>query len=138
VRQLQRNRHCWRVGARARKQLLYRLLARVVVQSEAAMRDPADGRNRCGLDREHARARLQHLSPMDAVPIRGPAIDRRVLAHRRHDDAIGKFQFAQRESREQIGRHEKVVDDVGEVVSVAIHVIARTGLARAAVTCRRR
>ena len=71
--------------------------ARVVVKTEAAEGDATDRRYGSGFNGEHACGRLQQLSPMNGVPVSSPAIDRRVLAHRRHDNPIGERQFAHRE-----------------------------------------
>src|ERR1700730_4397453 len=95
MRQLNGHRYRRRVRARYRQTLGQGLLARVVVKSEAAIGNAADRGYRGGLDREHARARLQKLAPMHDVPVSGAAIYRRVLAHRRYDDAIVELEFAE-------------------------------------------
>ncbi len=97
MRQLDGHRYRRRVRARDRQTFGQGLLARVVVKSEAAMGNAADRGYRGGFDREHARARLQKLAPMHDVPVGGAAINCRVLAHRRYDDAIGELEFAKRE-----------------------------------------
>ena len=76
--------------------------ARVVVEAEAAVRDAPVARDCGGLDREHAGTRLQQLAPVDEMPIVGAAVVGRVLAHRRHDDAIGQREPAQRERVEEM------------------------------------
>ena len=78
-----------------------RLLGGVVVEPEAARRDPAFGGDRGRFDGEHAGARQQHLAPVDEVPVGGAAVVGGVLAHRRDDDAIGERQAAQRDRVEQ-------------------------------------
>ena len=101
VRQLQRDRHRRRIGTRNRETSAQCLFARIVVEAQTTVRYAADRRHGGGFDREHARTRLQQLSPMNRVPIGRGTIDRRVLAHRRHDDAIGELELTQRELRKQ-------------------------------------
>ncbi len=54
-----------------------------------------------GLDAEHRRPRQRQHVDMREVPIIGLAALGRVLAHRRHHDAIGKFEAAQLDRGEQ-------------------------------------
>ena len=72
-------------------------LARVVVETETAKRNATNGRHRGGLDREHASARLQQLAPVHGVPVGRAAVDGRVLAHGRYDDAVGEGKFPELE-----------------------------------------
>ena len=70
------------------------------------------GRHRGGLDREHASARLQHLAPVHGVPVGGAAVDGRVLAHGRYDDAVGEGEFPELEGENRAGDMSK--DDPAE------------------------
>ena len=78
-----------------------RRFARVVVKAEACWRDAAVRRDGGCLDREQTGARHQQLAPMDEMPVSRATVDGRVLAHRRHDDAVGKRQLPQPERIEQ-------------------------------------
>ena len=117
MRQLQSHRHRRRACAHDRQAFAYGCFASVVVEAEAAVGDAADRRHRGGLDGEHARARLEELTPVDDVPVGGAAIDGRVLAHRRHDDPIGEHKFAQLEGREQGFGHGEETSSAGSLAA---------------------
>src|SRR6185369_4483107 len=74
---------------------LQRGLGGVVPQAEAAGRDAAGRLDRGGLDAEDRGPRQRQRIDMGEVPVIGLAIDGRVLAHRRHHDAVGKVKAAQ-------------------------------------------
>ncbi len=80
---------------------LQRRLGRIVPQTKAAGRDAADCLNMGGLDAEHRRARQRQRVDVGEMPVIGFAVLGRVLAHRRDHDAIGEFQVAQLDRREQ-------------------------------------
>ena len=92
--------------------------ASVVVEAQAAVGDPSGRRHRRCLDREHACARLQQLSPVHQVPVGRPAVDRRVLTHRRDDDAVGEGKLTELVRREQ-GRGHRDVRKVCKTARVA-------------------
>ena len=70
-------------------------------QAEAARRDAAVRLHRGRLDAEHRRARQRQRVDMREVPVIGLAVLGGILAHRRHHDAIGKRQAAQRDRFEE-------------------------------------
>ena len=76
----------------------------VVPQPEAARRDAADGLDMGGLDAEHRRARQRQRVDVGEMPVIGRAVVGRVLAHRRHHDAVGKRKAAQLDRGKQ-GAH---------------------------------
>src|SRR5258708_13567532 len=57
-----------------------------------------------GLDAEHRRPRQRQIVDMGEMPVIGRAVDGRILAHRRHHDAVGKRQAAQLDRGKQ-GTH---------------------------------
>src|SRR5829696_2171082 len=67
----------------------------VVVEAEAARRDAADRLHRGGLDAEDRGPRQRQRIDVGEMPVIGLAVDGRVLAHRRHHDAVGKREIAQ-------------------------------------------
>ena len=67
----------------------------VVVEAETAGRDAADRLHRGRLDAEDRSPRQRQRIDVGEVPVIGLAVDGRVLAHRRHHDAVGKVQAAQ-------------------------------------------
>src|SRR5580698_9646516 len=71
-----------------------------IVRRNAAL--GGDGR---GLKHDQARAALRPAAQMDEVPIRGEAVDARVLAHRRNADAIGEFNGAKLKARKKRSCH---------------------------------
>ena len=100
-------------GARERASRRARARSHVVVKAEATRRDAAlrgDGR---GLDREHPGAGQQHLSPVDQMPVGRAAVVRRVLAHRRDDDAVRQ---RQRRAAQESESHDR---PVGATVAAA-------------------
>ena len=74
---------------------LQRRFGGVVVEAEAARRDAADRLHRGRLDAEDRSPRQRQRIDVGEVPVIGLAIDGRILAHRRHHDAVGKRQAAQ-------------------------------------------
>ena len=76
----------------------------VVPQPEAARRDAADRLHSGGLDAEHRGARQRQRVDVGEMPVIGLAVVGRVLAHRRHHDAVGKRQAAQLDRGKQ-GAH---------------------------------
>src|SRR5579872_5158332 len=73
----------------------------VVPQAEASRRDAADSFDMGGFDAEHRSARQRKRIDMGEMPIIGLAVLRRILAHRRHHDAIGQSKLAQGDRRKQ-------------------------------------
>ena len=90
----------------------------VVVKPEAARRDAPDRFHMGGLDAEHRRTRQRQRVDMREVPVIGRAIIGRILAHRRHHDAIGQRKIAQADRGKQ-GAHGGCPDgrEVGHVFS---------------------
>jgi hypothetical protein len=76
----------------------------VAVETKAARRDAADGLDRGRLDAEHRSPRQRQRVDMGKMPVGGRAIDRGILAHRRHHDAVGQLQVAQLDRGKQ-GTH---------------------------------
>src|SRR5438132_13006401 len=68
---------------------------RIVPDACIAMRDPAAFLDGGGLDEHRAGAALRELSEVYEVPVGDVAILRRVLAHRRDDDAVAQSNIAQ-------------------------------------------
>src|SRR5262245_55556575 len=73
----------------------------VVIDAGAAMGDAAAPRHAGGLDENRCRAAEHQPSMMDEVPVLHMAVDRLVLAHRRHDDAVSELAAAKPQWREQ-------------------------------------
>ena len=73
----------------------------VVPQPDVAMGDAALRRHRRGLDHDDAGAALREFAEMHEVPVIGDAIDRRILAHRRKQDAIFGCYATKRDRLEQ-------------------------------------
>ena len=78
-----------------------RRLRGVVPQAQAVWCDPAGRLDRRGLDAQHAGARERQVTEVDQVPGSGGAVLRRVLAHGRDNDPVGKRDAAQGDGREQ-------------------------------------
>ena len=66
----------------------------VVPQAQASGADAAFGRDGRGLQGQHARAAVEQVGPVRQVPVVGLAVNGRVLAHGRHDDAVGQGEGA--------------------------------------------
>ncbi len=86
---------CLRALAHRGQDRLQRGLGGVVVEAETAGRDAADRLDRRGLDAEDRSARQRQRIDVREVPVIGLAIHGRILAHRRHHDAVGKVKAAQ-------------------------------------------
>ncbi len=71
-----------------------------LVQAEVVRRDAALGRHRRGLDDQQLGAGQRHVAQVNLVPVGSRALVGRVLAHRRHRDAVGKFEIANLVGRE--------------------------------------
>ncbi len=84
--------------------LLQRGLAGVAVEPETARRDAADRLHMGRLDAEHRRARQREVVDVGEVPVGGDAVVGRILAHRRHHDAVLQRQAAQLDRGKQ-GAH---------------------------------
>ena len=69
------------------------------------MRDAAARLDMRRLDDHEASAGHRELAKVHQVPVGRAAVDRAVLAHRRHDDAVRQSQTAQRDRRKQHTRH---------------------------------
>jgi hypothetical protein len=76
-------------------------LGGIVPQTEIAGGNPAIGLHGRRFDHQHASARHSQLSQMRDMPCVGQAVLSAVLAHWRHDDAVGECQTAQRDWGEQ-------------------------------------
>jgi hypothetical protein len=87
-----------------RQDRLQRGFGGVIPQSKTARGDTPDRFHVRGLDAEHRGAGQRQIVDMGKMPIIGRTIVGRILAHRRHDDAIGEFEAAQLDRREQ-GTH---------------------------------
>src|SRR5688500_12036133 len=74
---------------------------RVVPDAGVAMRDAPALLHRGGFDEHHARAALGELAQVHQVPVGDVAVLRRVLAHRRDDDAVADPDVAQPDLVEQ-------------------------------------
>jgi hypothetical protein len=85
---------------------LYRRFVVVAVKAEAALGDATLALDMRGLEAEQAGARHRQHAVMHLVPGPGAAVDRRVLAHRRHDDAVGQRDAADFDGREKLGSHD--------------------------------
>ena len=74
----------------------------VVVQAEVGPADPPARLDRSGLDDDEARTGQREVGPVLCVPVGGFAVDRGVLAHRRHHDAVGQRQRTDGERRKEL------------------------------------
>ena len=90
-----------RVRAHRAEHACQRLFVVVRVEAEIAGRDAPFGRDRRGLDDQQARAREREVAEMDQVPVARRPFARRVLAHRRDDDAVGQRQVADAKGLEE-------------------------------------
>jgi hypothetical protein len=81
----------------------------VAVEAEAALGDAAVALDVGRLEAEQAGARHRQHAVVDLVPGLGAAVDRRVLAHRRDDDAIGERHAAELDGREELDGHVNLV-----------------------------
>jgi hypothetical protein len=88
-----------------------RRLALVGIKAHAAMGDAARAFDMGGLDNQEAGARGRQHAEMRQVPIGGAAIDRTVLAHRRHDNAIDQCNAGELQRREQGTWHGRKTGD---------------------------
>jgi hypothetical protein len=93
-----------RMFAHRRQDRLQRGLVGIAVEAETGRRDAADRFHMGRLDAEHRRAGQRQRIDMGKMPIIGIAIDRGVLAHRRHHDAVGKLEGAELDRGKQ-GAH---------------------------------
>ena len=70
---------------------------RIVPDAGIAVRDAPAALDRGGFHEYDAGAALRELAKVHEVPVAHMAVLRRVLAHRRYDDAVAHFQLAQRD-----------------------------------------
>jgi hypothetical protein len=84
--------------------LLQRGFGGIAVEPEAARRDAADRLDMGRLDAEHRSARQRKIVDVGEVPVGGNAVLGRILAHRRHHDAVLQRQAAQLDRGKQ-GAH---------------------------------
>ena len=73
----------------------------VGIKPETAVRDAAMPFDMGCLHDHQRRAGMRHHAEMHQVPVIGAAIVARILAHRRHDDAVGKLETGKAKGREQ-------------------------------------
>ena len=86
-----------------------RRLVVVAVEPEAAVGDAAVAFDMGRLDDHQRSAGIRQHAEMHQVPIVGAAVVGRILAHRRHDDAVGKFEAGQTIGREESTAHEWIL-----------------------------
>jgi hypothetical protein len=86
-----------------------RRLVGVGVEAEAAVRDAPVPLHRRRLQHDHAGARDGELHQVLQVPVGGAAVGGRVLAHGRHDDAVGNLDWADGKRREEVGHGRNLV-----------------------------
>ena len=78
-------------------------------QPDVAVADPPLGRHAGRLDEDEAEPAEREPPQVREVVVADDAVGHRVLAHRRHDQAVGQRQAAEGEGREEGGRgHEKL------------------------------
>ena len=70
----------------------HRRLGLVRPEAHVGVGDAAFGQNGGRLDGQQRRARQREMAEMDEVPVGHAAVDGRVLAHRRDDDAVGQLE----------------------------------------------
>src|SRR5688572_15615496 len=70
--------------------------------TNCAMRDAPALLHRSRLDEHDAGAALRELAQMHEVPVGDVAVLRRVLAHRRDDDAVAHFDLAKLDGPEEL------------------------------------
>ena len=102
--ELDRDRHVATSGACLPAPAPHRRLGRVVIQPDVAIGDPALGRDGGRLDGQQRRAGQRQMAEMDQVPVGHAAVLRRILAHRRDDDAVGESARADLHRRKELGR----------------------------------
>jgi len=73
----------------------------VRVQPQVGRRDAPLRRHRGGFEDQQRRAGQRQVAEVDQVPVAGAAVDSRVLAHRRDDDAVVQLQVADSQRREE-------------------------------------
>jgi len=72
----------------------------VVVQANVAVADAAFRQHRRRFNGQQRSARLRQLAEVHLVPVVHATVDRRVLAHRRDDDAVFQREAANLQRRE--------------------------------------
>ncbi len=77
-------------------------LGGVVVQAQVGPADPPARLDRGGFDDHQPGAGQREVAPMLHMPVAGFTVNRRVLAHRRHHDAVGQRQRADGQRREEL------------------------------------
>ena len=78
----------------------------VAPQAEVLRADSTLGNDRRRLGEHERRAADRELSEVDEVPVVGESVDARVLAHRRHADAVAERHAAEREGFEEGSCHK--------------------------------
>src|SRR5207244_4574560 len=91
------------------------------------------GRDAARLDADQRSAADGTAAEMHEVPLVGHAVARRIHAHRRDEDAIGEFQRAQLERREEAGHGSTIWRMKDSVLTIragarAMQIIKRDGL----------
>ena len=84
------------------------------------MGDAALGDDRCGLDHHEPGAALGEFPEMHEMPVIGDAVGRRILAHRRNEDAVSGGHAAKRDRLKQERlRHQNLRGNVvaGEMLA---------------------
>ena len=99
----------------------------VVPDAGAARRDAALGRDGGRLGDDQAGTADGVRAEMDQVPVVDDAVIRRVLAHRRHRDAVLQRDGFERELVEQ-GGHESLRIAMGDTYPPCIAIASRSGL----------
>jgi len=70
-------------------------------ETEVAGGDPSSRRHRGGLDHHQSNPAHGPGPVMDQMPVGGMAVMSRILAHRRHEDAVAEIQLAESEGIEE-------------------------------------
>ena len=82
----------------------------VGIEAEAAMADAAAPLHARHLDGDHARARHCEVHPVLQVPVGRRAVIGRILAHRRHSDAVREVEVGQCDRGKKMRGHESSGD----------------------------
>ena len=83
----------------------------VPVDTEIVRTDPSFGRDRSRFGEHNRGSADRAAGEMDKMPLVGKPVGAGVLAHRRHDDAVGEGEPAERERIEQV-RHRIILYDL--------------------------
>ncbi len=129
-----------RMGAHRLQHAAQRRFVLVRVQAEVVGCDASLRRDRGRFENQRAGAGQREVAQMDQVPVGGIALLRRVLAHRRDQDAVVELQIADLQRGKQCGHREPLLCSGGYRLAVAGHAgqTSQAGIVRQLGDCCRR